>query len=282
MNRHPSHNYVLYLHTFLPAADLSLINDNLSAVGMGDITAKYLKLIDIELADRPVGFQYASRSHDPSRLWVKSKRIEGMAYSSATVSMIRESILMDLSVRDFIERSLLAGVSAKDTSSNLLKIDKRVSTAVITSFAHYYWDVSSLNSGDWDVYFNKDSSRRTTTRYAEYSAAVYGGADAILLRAGVSGRLNSQSKLKIVEDNEFNAYMIVSSLPIDKTTVEMRTMLANSIVRVSGAIKSDDTKLTTALSKLEKFKVNLTESKIKKLRDIAKEGTTSLSPGKGD
>lgn len=280
--RHPSHNYIKYMAVYLPVRDVELINDNLMSLGLSTIDSEYLGNVSEEIADIPPNFKYNNKGHEVSANWLRSHLIGGMAFNDATVNSVRALILLDTQVRDFTERSLLAGHTHSAVSAHLTKLGYSVPSAVIASFSHYYWDVRSMQRGSWDVYFRSDSSKRTTTKYLEYSSAMLGGSDAILVQAGIMAKKSSQEKLRIVEDILMDKFMVVSTLPMSEDTINMQTALAASIVRVARTRTTDNTKLDKALSKLEQFKVIREKNSIKKLKDLAKEGTSSLRTPIGD
>jgi hypothetical protein len=155
----------------------------------------------------------------------------------------------------------------------------KIGDLAVSEYRHYFWNTTLMGVSDWAEYFETDSkssgTKRTLAEQHIYLAALHGGADVALYKSGIRKELDGKKILVEVQQELYNTFLEVRSLPLSESKVEMLSTITRGLARIDERIQAGDTALQDVLKKFEKFKVLTDSSTPPSLMDLAPTGTIS-------
>lgn len=272
---HPAKFYVRYLLLVLEDPSREVINDQLSLYGIADLQTSQYEAIAKGMAPTPPDFKPHDKKHRVSAGWLKAMRIYGVVHQDE-VTRQAFKLLRDRKLREIVERLLLGGVTPMEAAFRLRDLKYRVPDSVIAEFSHYFWNTQVMGMADWVDYFSRDSARGRTGNVQEnYIAALHGGPELAMYRAGISVEINHKAMLEEVRDELVFTFREVKGLPLTSKKVEMLGTLARNIIKVDERLAASDAALQDVLKRFEKFRVIDDDEQVPSLLDLAPSGTVS-------
>ena len=188
---------------------------------------------------------------------------------------MKVAILGHPPTREKVEQLLIGNVSPREVSYRLQRIGTHVSDAAVAEFRHYFWDTREMGIADWAAYFAEDRQGRTHILMSPYMAALRGGPDLALYRAGIKTKLDTKKIMEGVMRELWHTFQETCTLPLSQRKVEMLGTLSRNIARADERLKASDTALQEILQQFEKFKVIADDEEIVTLAELAPTGTVS-------
>lgn len=274
---HPAKFYVRYLLVVQPDPSISAVNAQLRLYGFSELKQNQYDDIVDGLADTPPGFKMHDRKHRPSVGWLKSMRIYSLVHRDDITRQLFRRVLVRRPLRELIERFILGGVSATEAAYRLKELGyPGITDAAVAEFAHYFWNAEQMGVADWANYFAEDGEQgRTGHVQHDYLAALHGGPQLAMYRAGISVEVDTKNMLKRMRDELWFTFQEAKSLPLTQNKVMMLGVLTRNLLRVDARLSASDSALTDVLRRFEKFRVIDDSSPVPSMLELAPGGTVS-------
>ena len=272
---HPAEFFIRYLLVMGSNASPESVNSTLELYGISAVSADQLSLYASEVSDVPEGFKPWDRTHRPSTSWLKKKRLFSMVHPSEGTEEMKSGILARPRVREVAEKLILGNVPFAEASYRLTKIGVRLSSTALAEYKHYFWNTDVMGVSDWARYFERDSTRRTSSLKNVYSLSLLAGPEVAMYRVGIQSELDSKKIMLEVQEELYHSFLEAKTLPLSPKKVEMVTGLARSLARIDERVQAGDTALQETLKKFEKFKVLHNKGTPPSLLDLAPSGSVS-------
>jgi hypothetical protein len=273
---HPATFYVRYLLLVLEDPSREVVNKQLELYGIAELQpSQFLDILSC-VADAPAGLKLHDRRDRTTSGWLKAMRIYRLVHQDESVREVFEKILPNRRLREVIEQLVLGNVVPMEASFRLRDLGYRVSDVAIADFAHFFWNNNIMGVADWADYLKRDSSKgRTGTLNDTYVAALHGGPELAMYRAGIEVSIDSKKLLEEVRAELAFTFREVRGLPLSGKKVEMLGTLARNIVKIDERMAASDSALQDVLRRFEKFKVISDDHDVPSLIELAPSGTVS-------
>lgn len=273
---HPATYYVRYLMLVHADPSREAVNSQLELYGIAELKAKQYDEIAENMTNPPPSLRLHDRRHRASVTWLRSMRIYGLVHRDKVIDQVFRQVLRYRNVREALERLILGRVSSNEAAYRLREIGVRVSDSVIEEFAHFFWNMDVMGLADWATYLAQDSLKGRTGPVREaYLAALHGGPELAMYRAGIRVEVDSKKVLEEIHTELAMTFREVKDLPLSQKKVEMLGTLTRNICKVDERLGASDSALQDVLRRFEKFKVVSEEGEPPSLIELAPSGTVS-------
>ena len=210
--------------------------------------------------------------------WLRDTKIFGLVHRDDVSRGVFRVVLPNRPLREVVERLLLGNVSPREIAYRLRKdLKYTVREDVIAEFQHFFWNTRLMGISDWADYFSADSGNKGRTRPIKdtYLAALHGGPQVAMYRAGIRMEVTSKGLLEELQTELAFTFREVRTLPTSQAKVEMLGTLTRSILKVEEQLLTSDSALQDVLKRFEKFTIREDDVKVPSLADLAPHGTVS-------
>lgn len=272
MTKHPSEFFIKYLLTLTrkEAQDDVWIQDSVKRLGFPEPKPEYVALLRDELyADLPAHYVPDDRFNRPSVKYLRANQIYSLHNPDKTVRDAT-ALLVDFKARKLIEQMLLGRMKPKDIA---LKANSRLSTfltsAIIKTYGHYYWNVSLLKSDEWVDFFDEYEKNDLSN-----SMAILRGGPAMALHlTGFKQHLESKEILRSMQEGMYFDFLEWQKKPHGSERTKAMTSLAKGVSHVDVRLSESDSALRESLKAFENFQMKHSTTKVPGIDDIAPGGT---------
>lgn len=277
MNKHPCEFYIKYLVTRPEGQDDRYVRHAVTSLGFPDVSTEILGRVRGELLPKiPAAFNPADRYHRDTVKFLRSEGIWSL-YHQDDASRQATTLLVDMKVRDTVEKLLLGGMAHKDLAR---KVNARFGTfytaTAIQTYEHYFWNVPLLKVQDWTRVFEEMDPRR------EKTLAILQVGPALALHAvGFQQQIESKGVLREMLSGLYFDFREWQSQPRSSDRTEAMVKVARAAVSIDTAMSQSDALLKDTLKGFEVFRMRSAEQDaVKDIRELAPHGNFSGSGAK--
>jgi hypothetical protein len=183
-------------------------------------------------------------------------------------------ILPNFRIRKLVESLLLGRIESKEVAK---KVNSRLgvflTTAVVRTYAHYYWNCTLMKTQDWVDFFELyDKAERSK------SLAILSNGPAMALHAtGFQQHLESKEMLREMQEALFFDFRDWKEQPRSLNKTRAMTGIAKASTQVDVRLSEADSALRESLKAFEHFRMEHAEAEIKSIDDIAPHGNFTES-----
>lgn len=271
--KHPAEKFVVFLLTSHRAAkhDNDWVRKHLEYYGLPPADNDYLDQLRERLKP-PRPFYPKDPDHEASARFLRSWGVEEMHRDGDDISKIN-ALLLNHPLRRQVEILLLGGVPSQEISERLsTRFEIVLEPETVRLYAYYYHDVKALSLDEWaEVHHHYDDSH-------DREMAITCGPNMALHRIGFQAMIETKTIMRRIQQSLYFDFMAVDKMPINKTTVAMKTKIATAAIKVDERLSQSDVALRDVLDQFKKFQMKQDEAKVVSLDDLASQGSHSGTP----
>jgi len=277
MNRHPSEFYVKFLITLPDGQDDRYVNHAVTSLGFPGVSGEILGRLRAELQPKiPADFNPVDRYHKSTVKFLRSEGIWSL-YHQDEAAHQATTLLVDLKVRDTVEKLLLGRLEHKDVAK---KINSRFgvfyTATAIQTYEHYFWNVPLLKVQDWVQVFEQMDPRK------EKALAILQVGPALALHAtGFQQQIESKAVLREMLTGLYFDFKEWQAQPRSADRTEAMVKVARAASAIDTSLSQSDALLKDTLKGFEVFRMrSAEEGAVKDIRVLAPHGNFSGSGAK--
>ena len=274
MRRLPYENWLKYLVcTGMGAPEFEELCAQYGLLPPGEEYVDYLK----EQVGAPLG-----ASSTAQRMWFRKNRVVSLFLKDPNAITAR-SLLQDRVLRPTLEKLLVGQAPFDEIPTYIMALTgKSVSEETCKMYAHYFCNRSLLSEDGWKTYI-VDSHEDPGSPEATYAGRdwekVYRlGHEYALWTEGYRLRVDAEEILDVVIQESTMRFLETGSMPNTRETATTASLWHQMLLSTLSAQKDSGKANKEILNKLRQISMQLDESPVETIQDLARDDAHSRSP----